>query len=149
MTLTSGARPGSQAAFENSSATSRTWSVGSSKNRQIGGQLQHPGVVPVYGRWVHSPIVSPYIAMKLIPWADPGRGALEQNDRDNERAGLLGVFESACQTMAYAHTRGVIHRDLKPSNIMVGSFGEVQVVDWGFAKVVSRTRLQGGQDEPG
>ena len=56
----------------------------------------------------------------------------------------MGIFESVCQTMAYAHARGVIHRDLKPSNIMVGAFGEVQVMDWGLAKILTR---QGPADE--
>ncbi len=101
---------------------------------QIGGQLQHPGVVPVYEMGLGED-GRPYFTMKLVK----GRtlaALLKEPSLPGGRRSLLKAFESVCQTMAYAHARGVIHRDIKPANIMVGAFGEVLVVDWGMGKVL-------------
>ena len=102
---------------------------------QISGQLQHPGVVPVYelGTLVDQ---RPYFAMKLVKGRTLAALLAERAGPAEDQRRVLGIFEQVCLTMAYAHVRGVIHRDLKPSNIMVGSFGEVQVMDWGLAKVL-------------
>jgi serine/threonine-protein kinase len=104
---------------------------------QIGGQLQHPGIVPIYELGTFADC-RPFFSMKLVK----GHTLAELLDG---RAGpaddlprLLSIYQAVCQTVAYAHARGVIHRDLKPSNVMVGSFGEVQVMDWGLAKVLPR-----------
>jgi tetratricopeptide (TPR) repeat protein len=104
---------------------------------QIGGQLQHPGVVPVYelGQFPDQRL---YFTMKLVKGQTLGKLLAERSSPQQERPRFLKVFEQVCQTLAYAHARGVIHRDLKPSNIMVGAFGEVQVMDWGLAKVLAQ-----------
>ena len=78
----------------------------------------------------------PYFAMKLVKGRTLAVLLAERAGPAEDQPRLLGIFEQVCLTMAYAHVRGVIHRDLKPSNIMVGSFGEVQVMDWGLAKVL-------------
>jgi tRNA A-37 threonylcarbamoyl transferase component Bud32 len=102
---------------------------------QICAQLQHPGIVPVHelgsfddGR--------PYFTMKLVKGRNLAVLLKERADPAHDLPQFLGIFEQVCQAMAYAHVRGVIHRDLKPSNVMVGAFGEVQVMDWGLAKVL-------------
>ena len=105
---------------------------------QIGGQLQHPGIVPVYELGLMAD-ERPYFTMKLVKGRTLAVLLAERKSAVGRTvARLLDVFESVCQTMAYAHSRGVIHRDLKPANVMVGAFGEVQVVDWGLAKVLAR-----------
>lgn len=103
---------------------------------QIGGQLQHPGIAPVY-ELGQLPDERPFFSMKFVKGKTLAVILAERTDPKQDRAKLLGIFEQICQTMAYAHSRRVIHRDLKPANIMVGAFGEVQVMDWGLAKVLS------------
>lgn len=102
---------------------------------QIGGQLQHPGIAPVYelGQFGDR---RPFFSMKLVKGETLSKLLGDRKSPGDERARFVGIFEQICQTMAYAHSRGVIHRDLKPANVMVGAFGEVQVMDWGLAKVL-------------
>jgi tetratricopeptide (TPR) repeat protein len=101
---------------------------------QITGQLQHPGIPPVHQVGT-LPDGRPFLAMKLIQ----GRTlAALLREQGTGAARWLAVFEAVCQAVGYAHGQGVIHRDLKPGNIMVGAFGEVQVMDWGLAKALAR-----------
>jgi serine/threonine-protein kinase len=102
---------------------------------QIAGQLQHPGVVPVYELGTFADH-RPYFSMKLVKGRTLASLLAERPDRAHDLPRFVSIFEAVCQTVAYAHARGVIHRDLKPSNVMVGGFGEVQVMDWGLAKVL-------------
>ena len=104
---------------------------------QIAGQLQHPGIVPIYELGAFGDR-RPYFAMKLVKGHTLAEILAKRKTPSDGLPRFLSIFESICQTMAYAHARGVIHRDLKPSNVMVGSFGEVQVMDWGLAKVLPR-----------
>ena len=99
---------------------------------RICGRLQHPGVVAIHelGTMADG---SPFIAMKLVEGQTFERLLAERGRSAHELQRVLRIFEVVCQTLAYAHASGVVHRDLKPSNIMVGSFGEVQVMDWGLA----------------
>jgi tetratricopeptide (TPR) repeat protein len=99
---------------------------------RITGQLQHPGIPSVH-RVGATADGRPFLAMKLIK----GRTLADLlADPAPDRGRLVAAFEAVCQAVGYAHAHGVVHRDLKPQNVMVGAFGEVQVMDWGLAKVL-------------
>src|SRR5205823_9733757 len=97
----------------------------------------HPGIVPVY-ELGEFPGDRRYFTMKLVKGRTLAALLDERATPADELPRFLKIFEQVCQTVAYAHSRRVIHRDLKPLNIMVGAFGEVQVMDWGLAKVMGK-----------
>jgi tetratricopeptide (TPR) repeat protein len=78
----------------------------------------------------------PFFAMKLIEGRTLAALLRERPSPGHDLPRFLRHFEAVCQVIGYAHSHGVVHRDLKPANIMVGAFGEVQVMDWGLAEEV-------------
>ena len=108
-------------------------------------RLEHPGIAPVYSQGLDER-GQPYYAMRFISGETLGDAV---RDFHAEAAGaadrfqgvafrsLLNRFVSVCQTIQYAHQRGVLHRDIKPQNIMLGQYNETLVIDWGLAKLLS------------
>ena len=104
---------------------------------RIASRLEHPNIVPVYEMGWHEGWL--WFAMRHISghslsqvlrarskgeeWADPWT-----------RHKLLAAFVTLCRAVMYAHEQGVIHQDLKPANVMLGEYGEVQLVDWSIAQ---------------
>ena len=123
---------------------------------EITGNLEHPGIVPVYGLGRYSD-GRLYYAMRFIRGANL-KHAIEQFHADRglkrdssqrllELRKLLRRFVDVCNAIGYAHGRGVLHRDIKPANIIVGEHGETLVVDWGVAKTTGRRDVVNPGDE--
>jgi eukaryotic-like serine/threonine-protein kinase len=115
------------------------------REARLTGQLEHPGIVPVYELASRGDTNQPFYTMRLVR----GRtlaGAIDayhakraQGQADPlDFVNLLTAFAAVCHTIAYAHSRGVLHRDLKGDNVILGDFGEVIVLDWGLAKLVGQ-----------
>ena len=104
------------------------------REARITAGLAHPGIPPVHALGA-LPDGRPFLVMKLIRGNTLKELLDARADPAADRARLLGAFEQVCQAVGYAHARGLVHRDLKPANVMVSAFGEVQVMDWGLAKV--------------
>jgi PAS domain S-box-containing protein len=112
------------------------------REAQLTGQLEHPGIVPVYEYAAHENGRC-YYTMRFVKGrtlSEAIRAYHEQRKTapdigaTSELIRLLNVFAGICLTIAYAHSRSVLHRDLKGDNVIVGDFGEVIVLDWGLAK---------------
>jgi serine/threonine-protein kinase len=103
---------------------------------QITAQLDHPNIVPVHDLAANVEEGKVYFTMKLVDGET--LSAVFRRLHENPFSGLelervLRIFLKVCDAVSFAHSRGVVHRDLKPDNVMVGSHGQVYVMDWGVA----------------
>jgi serine/threonine-protein kinase len=115
------------------------------REARLTGQLEHPGVVPVYELITGGGSERTFYSMRFVRGRTLSDAVKDYHSkRADSRAepldfvALLTAFVAICNTIAYAHSRGVLHRDLKGANVILGDFGEVIVLDWGLAKVVGR-----------
>jgi eukaryotic-like serine/threonine-protein kinase len=113
------------------------------REARVAGQLEHPGVVPVYDVGQSADGGSPYYTMRFVRGRTLAEVAEQHHrKRASGEAGrldlreLLTAFTGVCNAVAYAHSRGVLHRDLKPQNVILGDYGEVILLDWGLARLV-------------
>ena len=96
-------------------------------------RLEHPGIVPVHdaGTLADGRV---FYVMKLVR----GQRLSDAVLPDMSASRRLELFLRVCDAASFAHAQGIIHGDLKPENIMLGSFGEVLVMDWGVAAILNR-----------
>ncbi len=111
---------------------------------RVTGQLQHPGIVPVYEMGI-KPDGALYYTMKHVkgrPFdkvlSEIGKSSKTEAQKYAERFHYLHNLLEVCLAMGYAHEKGIIHRDLKPANIILGKHGETIILDWGLAKVLEQ-----------
>jgi hypothetical protein len=118
---------------------------------RVTGRLEHPGIVPIYelvDEDGNSAYVMRFLRGRTLSEAIRAYHESKTGPTALERAALLQDFVALCNTVAYAHSRGVLHRDLKGQNILLGDFGEVIVLDWGLAKEMGQPEEANASSPP-
>lgn len=111
------------------------------REARITGKLDHPGVVPIYEICLDEETGLPYYSMRFLRGHTLSEAVRQYHARKKAPGSesqaflqLLSSFCIVCNTVAYAHAKGIVHRDLKSDNVILGDYGEVVVIDWGLAK---------------
>jgi CRP-like cAMP-binding protein/tRNA A-37 threonylcarbamoyl transferase component Bud32 len=111
---------------------------------QITGQLDHPNI-PAVHEVGEDESGAHFFTMKLVRGQTLEQRLTTENfdiHDEGQQFEVLQIFIKVCEAIGFAHSRGVVHCDLKPANVMIGSFGQVFVMDWGIARVGKQARMR-------
>ena len=117
---------------------------------RVTARLDHPGVLPAYSlmrdranglhlamRYASGMTLQKYLRALIRLYSENGTAAYDIRKNLFRR---LEYFLRVCDVMEYAHARNVLHCDLKPENIIIGSYHDVYVMDWGIARAAEDGR---------
>ena len=119
---------------------------------QLTAQLEHPNIVPVHDLGIDR-AGAPYFTMKYLQGRTLSNilHRLREGDPDTlewyDLPRLLRIYLRICNAVSFAHSQNIIHLDLKPENVNIGEFGEVQILDWGLAKVIGDQEPETGSQD--
>ncbi|MFO0592917.1 MAG: cyclic nucleotide-binding domain-containing protein [Polyangiaceae bacterium] len=106
------------------------------REARITGALDHPNIVPIYDLGLTAEGAPQHITMKLVEGESFAEMLERQGDARLESEQLersIQILLKVCDALSFAHGRGILHCDVKPHNIMVGSHGQVYLMDWGLS----------------
>lgn len=92
--------------------------------------LEHPHILPVYDFGQQDDLY--YMVMRYVK----GGTLSDKMHKSLANDYIVKIIGDVARALDYAHKQGIVHRDIKPSNILMDENGEVQLADFGIAKIV-------------
>lgn len=124
------------------------------REARITSQLIHPSIIPIYSVHIDGDSIyytMPYVAGQTLKQILADASERDQDlhaNHDHKAAipSLVRIFLGVLQAVAYAHSKNVLHRDIKPENIIIGTYGQVIILDWGLTKLIEESEEQLRED---
>ncbi len=120
------------------------------REARITSQLIHPSIIPIYNLHIEPDLVyytMPFVAGETLKTVLAKAAEQEAHDIRTAIPPLIRIFLGVLQAVAYAHSRGVLHRDIKPENIIIGTYGQVIILDWGLTKLLEEVEEESSDVE--
>jgi serine/threonine protein kinase/tetratricopeptide (TPR) repeat protein len=129
--------------FLSFAVASRTAAERFKREGRILGQLAHPHIAELIDAGV-TPQGQPYLVLEHVSGKSIDEYCDERKLDIDQR---IKLFLDVLEAIAHAHANLVVHRDIKPSNVLVTQYGEVKLLDFGIAKLLTNDASPGAATE--